>query len=200
MALELLRELSARGVRLWVADCGGLGFDGPLTDSDLGRMRSCRDELLRLLRMTAAVPARRDVSSLRPTVVHCRREPFDLLIDRSTEWGNPFRIGRDGDRGAVLDQYRRWVLGRSDLLRELPRLAGRRLGCWCAPRPCHGDVLAELVCRLFAELPLVGPGAPCPWCGRDDLTTDSTEGVHCLRCDRLAWRSVGSGVIERADL
>lgn len=30
MAAELLRELTAHGVRLWVADCGGPGFDGPL--------------------------------------------------------------------------------------------------------------------------------------------------------------------------
>jgi hypothetical protein len=200
MAAELLRELTARGVRLWVADCGGLGFDGPLTDGDLGRMRDSREGLLRLLSVPVAVPAVRDCSSLRPVVVHCRREPFDMLIDRTTEWGNPFRIGRDGDRAEVLAKYRRWVLARTDLESALPRLAGRRLGCWCAPRPCHGDVLADLVCRLFCELPLDGPGAPCPWCGRDDLTTDAPGGVRCLRCDRLAWRSVGSGVIERADL
>lgn len=26
----------------------------------------------------------------------------------------------------------------------LPELAGKTLGCWCAPRPCHGDVLVRL--------------------------------------------------------
>lgn len=32
-----------------------------------------------------------------------------------------------------------------DLLAALPELYGTVLGCYCAPRPCHGDVLAQLV-------------------------------------------------------
>lgn len=28
------------------------------------------------------------------------------------------------------------------------RLQGRTLGCWCAPEPCHGDVLVRLVNEL----------------------------------------------------
>jgi hypothetical protein len=27
---------------------------------------------------------------------------------------------------------------------ELAELKGKRLGCFCHPQPCHGDVLAEL--------------------------------------------------------
>ena len=28
---------------------------------------------------------------------------------------------------------------------KLSELKGKRLGCWCKPAPCHGDVLVELI-------------------------------------------------------
>jgi len=56
----------------------------------------------------------------------------------------PYRPGRDGSRGEVLAKYRRYLIDRPELLARLPELRGRRLGCWCAPLPCHADVLAEL--------------------------------------------------------
>jgi hypothetical protein len=31
-----------------------------------------------------------------------------------------------------------------DLKSELIKLKGKRLGCWCAPQPCHADIVAEL--------------------------------------------------------
>jgi len=61
---------------------------------------------------------------------------------------NPFRPGPDGSRNEVIARYRRYLLGRSDLLTLLPGLRGRRLGCWCAPEPCHADVIAELADSL----------------------------------------------------
>jgi Domain of unknown function (DUF4326) len=57
---------------------------------------------------------------------------------------NPFRPGPDGSREEVVAKYRAYLLGRPDLLALLPELRGHRLGCWCAPRPCHAEVLAEL--------------------------------------------------------
>jgi hypothetical protein len=32
-------------------------------------------------------------------------------------------------------------------LTALPELRGRDLVCWCAPLPCHGDVLLELASK-----------------------------------------------------
>jgi hypothetical protein len=61
---------------------------------------------------------------------------------------NPFRPGPDGSRNEVIALYRRYLLGRPDLLTLLPGLRGRRLGCWCAPDPCHADVIAELADSL----------------------------------------------------
>ena len=77
-------------------------------------------------------------------VVHCKREAYDVYIGRPGKWGNPFEIGKDGSRMQVINKYREWIKTQPDLMRDLPTLKGKALGCWCYPRPCHGDVLAEL--------------------------------------------------------
>lgn len=61
----------------------------------------------------------------------------------ASEWGNPFHMGRDGGRLDVVDKYREWLQGKPVLVGQLPSLEGKTLGCWCAPLPCHGDVLVE---------------------------------------------------------
>ena len=81
------------------------------------------------------------------------RSPEALLsrgivrVDRETKWGNAFRIGPDGTRAEVIERYRRdlWRrirAGEVDI-DELAALDGRNLVCWCAPLPCHADVLAR---------------------------------------------------------
>jgi hypothetical protein len=77
-------------------------------------------------------------------VVHCKQEPYDVYIGRGGPWGNPFVIGKDGDREEVIRKYREWLGTQPDLMDALPSLKGKVLGCWCAPLPCHGDVLREL--------------------------------------------------------
>ena len=91
-------------------------------------------------------------------VVHCKREKFDVYIGRPSKWGNPFEIGQPHpvhghgmDREEVITLYRHWILGRPDLLRSLPELQGKVLGCWCAPKGCHGDVLVDLAGRYNNE-------------------------------------------------
>ena len=74
-------------------------------------------------------------------------EPDVVRIDRETTFGNPFHIGRDGNRAEVIEKYRAWLWravedGRIGL-DELAALDGQRLACWCVPEPCHGDVLAR---------------------------------------------------------
>lgn len=71
--------------------------------------------------------------------------PCEFYIGRPSPWGNPFVIGRDGTRAEVIEKYRAYIMAQPDLLRRLPELKGKRLGCYCAPLPCHGDVLVELV-------------------------------------------------------
>jgi hypothetical protein len=79
-------------------------------------------------------------------VVHCKKSPYDVYIGRPSKWGNPFRIGKDGDRAFVIWEYREYLVGRRDLLDNIKQgeLNGKVLGCWCRPQPCHGDVLVHL--------------------------------------------------------
>ena len=67
-----------------------------------------------------------------------------VYIGRSGRWGNPFRIGPDGDRADVIAKHERWLAEQRDLLRALDELRGRNLVCFCAPLPCHGDLLLRL--------------------------------------------------------
>tara|TARA_B100000676_G_scaffold282498_1_gene308383 strand:+ start:985 stop:1278 length:294 start_codon:yes stop_codon:yes gene_type:complete len=80
-------------------------------------------------------------------VVNCKEGPFDRFIGRPSKWGNPFFIGKDGTRGEVIAKYRLWlwqqILSGDITLNQLCELKDKRLGCYCAPLPCHGDILIK---------------------------------------------------------
>ena len=78
-------------------------------------------------------------------VVNLRLEDCDLYIGRGSRWGNPFRIGKDGTREEVVQKYATWIRAQPILMANLKVLRGMRLGCYCKPRACHGDVLVLLV-------------------------------------------------------
>jgi hypothetical protein len=84
-------------------------------------------------------------------VVNARHSDYDVLIARPSKWGNPFQIGRDGTRDQVIQMYEVHIRRRPDLLAALPELVGKRLGCYCKPLPCHGDVLLKLLGELLLE-------------------------------------------------
>lgn len=69
-----------------------------------------------------------------------------VRIDRQTKWGNPFIIGKDGDRAEVIRKYAAWIWsgGGRHLLADLPELYNQVLGCHCSPEACHGDILRTL--------------------------------------------------------
>lgn len=84
------------------------------------------------------------------TVVVHKRDKHDIFIGWPSKWGNPFITGR-GDvytRDIAIEKYRAWIMGQPSLLADLHELRGKRLGCYCAPKRCHGDVLAELANAL----------------------------------------------------
>ena len=84
-------------------------------------------------------------------VVHCKKEPFDVYIGRPSKWGNPFKIGPDGTREEVIEKYKDYLWSRKDLVACIPELRDKVLGCWCHPKPCHGDVLAKIANDWFPE-------------------------------------------------
>jgi ParB family chromosome partitioning protein len=65
-----------------------------------------------------------------------------VSVDRRTEWGNPFEMPYDGDRLTVIRNYAEHYLPyKPSLLSRVSELRGRALACWCAPEPCHADIL-----------------------------------------------------------
>ncbi len=68
-----------------------------------------------------------------------------VRVDRHTKWGNPFVIGRDGDRDEVIALYRTYLWNNPELMGALNELKGKDLACWCAPRKCHADVLRRAI-------------------------------------------------------
>lgn len=93
-----------------------------------------------------------------------------VYIGRPTILGNPFVIGKDGTREEVLQKYRRWLWGEIQsgnerVMAELKRLATMAsesdliLSCWCAPEPCHGEIIRSAIeyLRGQAEPTIVSP-------------------------------------------
>jgi hypothetical protein len=76
-----------------------------------------------------------------------RMPPNTVKVDRSTRWGNPFRVGVGGCATAAeaASAYRCLMLSEG---RDVTPLHGRNVACWCRlDQPCHGDVLLELANR-----------------------------------------------------
>ncbi len=66
--------------------------------------------------------------------------PDAIYVGRPSKWGNPYKVGRDGERAEVIALYRHYLL-RSEL--DVNELRGKDLVCWCSPLSCHADVLLE---------------------------------------------------------
>ena len=80
-------------------------------------------------------------------VVNLKEGAFDIYIGRPSQWGNPFIIGKDGTREKVIARYKQWlwqqILNGNITLSQLSQLKDKRLGCYCAPLLCHGDILIK---------------------------------------------------------
>lgn len=80
------------------------------------------------------------------------------LIDRTSRFGNPYRIEEDGGgytREGSVRKYRLWFadkIGRDPEFKEaVEDLRGAALGCWCVPEACHGDVVLEYLSKEEEE-------------------------------------------------
>ncbi|SRR5216684_590748 len=67
-------------------------------------------------------------------------------------FGNPFKLWKDGDRDQILQKFRTYFFKRLNndpqYLAQVQTLKGKILGCFCSPRPCHGDVIVEYLNQL----------------------------------------------------
>lgn len=84
-----------------------------------------------------------------------------VKVDRTTKWGNPFKVGEDGTAEECVELYRALLAGyiclsckqtvelqtktRAVVLACLGELKGKNLACWChADKPCYSDVLLQI--------------------------------------------------------
>jgi len=66
-------------------------------------------------------------------------------VDRSSMFGNPFELEKDGDREFVCDAYRDHYLPHKRSIRDaIPSLKGKVLVCHCYPLRCHAMELAAM--------------------------------------------------------
>tara|TARA_R110002020_G_scaffold263423_4_gene478114 strand:+ start:487 stop:753 length:267 start_codon:yes stop_codon:yes gene_type:complete len=84
------------------------------------------------------------------TVVNLRTAPFDVYIGRAGKgqdgkWGNPFSTGT---REENIKNFEEYLVNNKELMQDLHELRGKRLGCFCKPRACHGDVLKKYIDTL----------------------------------------------------
>lgn len=86
------------------------------------------------------------------TVVNLRRGPFDVYIGRAGRgmdgyFGNPFDVRVHGASAMpkFIEYFHKRLMTDPEFKRRVIALAGKRLGCFCKPADCHGDVIAAWV-------------------------------------------------------
>ena len=77
-----------------------------------------------------------------------------VYIGRGSPFGNPFHIGKDGDRDEVIKKYRRFFSDRMVVdpafEKEVNNIAKDAvLTCYCKPSACHGDIIKEYLDKKY---------------------------------------------------
>ena len=85
-----------------------------------------------------------------------------VYVGRGSPWGNPFIIGKDGDRMQVIHKYQKLV--NENMLSNYPEfyewllpLKDKDLVCFCAPLPCHADILKWLANGIVLDAEIEKP-------------------------------------------
>jgi len=85
--------------------------------------------------------------------VDCKTQVF---VSRPGPLGNPFVIGIDGDRDAVIRKFKAYFNRRiredSQYKKDVLKLEGKDLICWCAPLSCHAEVIRDYLTHRRASL------------------------------------------------
>ncbi|MEX0718657.1 MAG: DUF4326 domain-containing protein [Planctomycetaceae bacterium] len=119
-----------------------------------------------------------------------RQESYDVYIGRPMIWGNKFSHDPRSHaevivptRELAIIRHEDWLLDQPHLLERLPDLAGKRLGCWCTPKSCHGHTLRRLVIFTATNGLIVGRCDRCRGPVGEDQTRRLTGGdLLCPDC------------------
>lgn len=86
------------------------------------------------------------------TIYNKYKDTYDVYIGRPTIYGNPFQIGKDGTREDVVKKYKRYFFERlaedKEFEEKILTLKDKRLGCFCKPLACHGDIICDYLNSL----------------------------------------------------
>jgi len=99
-------------------------------------------------------------------ITRCRPDDV-VMIGRSSPYGNPFRLKKDGGeftRSRSVERFEEWWYNQDDLrARAVKELTGRTMGCYCLgvtgkyggdepidtvhgdPDVCHGEVILRFL-------------------------------------------------------
>ena len=79
--------------------------------------------------------------------------PWDIKVDRSSWFGNRFKMKNESERDKVCERYKEWFCGElydsamqaelSVLKDTLFKCGKLNLFCWCAPKRCHAEIIKE---------------------------------------------------------
>jgi hypothetical protein len=75
-----------------------------------------------------------------------RKPSGAIYAGRGSRYGNPFIVGKDGDRGEVVTKYEILLRGNNSLLEDIKtNLKGKDLMCFCSlDEVCHVDTILRL--------------------------------------------------------
>ena len=91
------------------------------------------------------------------TVVNKYKEPNHIYCGRGSPLGNPFRMRHESERAEVCAKHRKWFIKQVNevkppaMMQELNRIiklaaiTDINLGCFCAPKQCHCDIIKEYI-------------------------------------------------------
>lgn len=121
-------------------------FDDGEEFAEEAKLLTLHDKPLRLIRLKLT----RVINIKRETKYQSeKRTPNYEYIGRGSYWGNPYSMFEEGDdRDEVIRKYKYdfdFEKFPNKEKQEVYKLAGKRLGCFCKPQSCHGDVLADFL-------------------------------------------------------
>jgi hypothetical protein len=116
-------------------------------------------------------------------------KPGDICIDRQTKWGNPFKMYSENDRDDVIKKYEDYFI--TTLLKDIHEIShAKRLGCWCKPKACHGDIIKKYIDITYHPT--------CPHCGSKGHKKPHTIIIETIEAKKYGWNNSKCGSCGRS--
>ena len=111
----------------------------------------------------------------------------------ASKWKNPYRKKKSVETYESLQKYEEYIKKNKNLYDCLDELDGKILGCWCKPKPCHGDILIKLLNEKKGSLSL-GKKKP-----KDKPTVEPTDKPTVEPIDKPREKPTDKPTVEPTD-